>query len=435
MDFVDIENIRWKYINEGNLHIVIEIVGTDLVLRLIKKDDQSLDLEYIDNAVNFVNIIVLPLLRQDENLKVKIVRIRENTAAKLMKELSVYRPKDRLIKSNISSYAVMAPNLAKWSDNCEDISDINDYEYIPLVLDLISSKKLNLYEHKDREVFLSICPPLYLAVISSIVKDCSIMISFSETNDDVTGCHVAVINNYKMYYKVGVTDLEPKPLSTLLKRDNYEKKLLEVYNNMCPKHTNSEMSVRVAQNWFKHLQSSDFDVKDEPHSGRHVTDKDDPILEKVEIQPHTETKAKQLDAWQQLIVDYLKATKQSAIDIREIQSTPLFNNTSINRKLSQESILIILEDMAKKGKAAPVDKSKMVWEIYWHSLDEWGNMLYSWACNNGMNNAVCTIFELREGDNTVDEVSESGPLSFSFIISIPCPLDILFPLKRLAMRS
>ncbi|KAI5632855.1 ESCRT-II complex subunit domain-containing protein [Phthorimaea operculella] len=121
------------------------------------------------------------------------------------------------------------------------------------------------------------------------------------------------------------------------------------------------------------------------------------------IQPHTETRTKQLEAWEQLISDYLKANKQSTIDIREAQNTPLFNNTSIERKLSQESILTILEDMARKGRAAPVDKSKNVWEIYWHSLDEWGNMVYSWACNNGMNNSVCTIFELREGDNTVDE--------------------------------
>lgn len=121
------------------------------------------------------------------------------------------------------------------------------------------------------------------------------------------------------------------------------------------------------------------------------------------IQPHSETKAKQLEAWQTLITDYLKATKQSTIDIRESHSSPLFHNAEISRKLSQEAILTILEDMSKNGRAAPIDKSKNLWEIYWHSLDEWGNMVYNWACNNGMNNSVCTLFELREGDNTVNE--------------------------------
>ncbi|XP_046960309.1 vacuolar protein-sorting-associated protein 25 [Vanessa cardui] len=121
------------------------------------------------------------------------------------------------------------------------------------------------------------------------------------------------------------------------------------------------------------------------------------------IQPHSETRSKQLEAWQQLIAEYLKVTKQSTVDIRETQNSPLFNNASINRKLSSESLLTILEDMAKSGKAAPVDKSKNVWEVYWHSLDEWGNMIYNWASSNGLNNSVCTLFELREGDNTVDE--------------------------------
>lgn len=59
--------------------------------------------------------------------------------------------------------------------------------------------------------------------------------------------------------------------------------------------------------------------------------------------------------------------------------------------------------MAKTGRAAPLDKSKNIWEVYWHSLDEWGNLVYNWACNNGMNNSVCTLFELREGENTVDQ--------------------------------
>lgn len=99
----------------------------------------------------------------------------------------------------------------------------------------------------------------------------------------------------------------------------------------------------------------------------------------------------------------MKANKLSTIDIREAQNTPLFNNASINRKLSSEAVLTILEDMAKTGRAAPVDKSKTVWEVYWHSLDEWGNMVYNWASGNGMTNSVCTLFELREGDNTSDE--------------------------------
>ncbi|GBP87239.1 hypothetical protein EVAR_102493_1 [Eumeta japonica] len=44
----------------------------------------------------------------------------------------------------------------------------------------------------------------------------------------------------------------------------------------------NSVSVRVAQNWFKRFQSSNFDVKDKPCSGLSVTDKADAILEKLE---------------------------------------------------------------------------------------------------------------------------------------------------------
>ncbi|GBP53187.1 Conserved oligomeric Golgi complex subunit 4 [Eumeta japonica] len=46
-------------------------------------------------------------------------------------------------------------------------------------------------------------------------------------------------------------------------------------------HETPPMSVRVAQNWFKRFQSGDFDVKDEPRSGRPVTEKVNAILENV----------------------------------------------------------------------------------------------------------------------------------------------------------
>lgn len=65
--------------------------------------------------------------------------------------------------------------------------------------------------------------------------------------------------------------------------------------------------------------------------------------------------------------------------------------------------MTILEDMARCGQAAPTDKTKTVWEVYWHSLDEWGNMIYNWVSSNGLNNSVCTLFELREGETTEGE--------------------------------
>ncbi|KAG8041928.1 hypothetical protein G9C98_007232 [Cotesia typhae] len=89
------------------------------------------------------------------------------------------------------------------------------------------------------------------------------------------------------------------------------------------------------------------------------------------LQPHAETKEKQLSAW--------------------------------TRKLSAEVVQLILESLQKSGNATPLDKTKQRWLIHWHTLEEWGNIVYNWAQENGFINSVCTLFELTQGENTVDQ--------------------------------
>lgn len=54
------------------------------------------------------------------------------------------------------------------------------------------------------------------------------------------------------------------------------------------------------------------------------------------VQPNTDTRSKQLDAWCDLVLSYHRATKSYLLDINEAQSSPLFYNSKIN------SILLIL---------------------------------------------------------------------------------------------
>ncbi|XP_066597057.1 vacuolar protein-sorting-associated protein 25 [Prorops nasuta] len=121
------------------------------------------------------------------------------------------------------------------------------------------------------------------------------------------------------------------------------------------------------------------------------------------LQPHAETKEKQLTAWKSLVLEYYRCTKQSIVDIREIHSTPLFNNTSINRKLPSEVVLLVLEELARSGNASPLDKTKQRWLVYWHTLEEWGDIIYTWAQENGFIGSVCTFYELTQGDDTTEQ--------------------------------
>ncbi|VEN61865.1 unnamed protein product [Callosobruchus maculatus] len=121
------------------------------------------------------------------------------------------------------------------------------------------------------------------------------------------------------------------------------------------------------------------------------------------LQPHPETRAKQVAAWKTLILNYCQKTKTYLLDVREAEQIPLFNNATINRKLESKVVISILSELQKTGNAGPLDKSKYRWEVYWHTLEEWASMIYDYINNRGMQNTVVTLYELSQGDDVQDE--------------------------------
>ena len=51
------------------------------------------------------------------------------------------------------------------------------------------------------------------------------------------------------------------------------------------------------------------------------------------LQRNVDTRAKQLDAWCDLVLDYHRHNKTYTMDVQEAQTTPLFYNSKINRIL------------------------------------------------------------------------------------------------------
>lgn len=117
------------------------------------------------------------------------------------------------------------------------------------------------------------------------------------------------------------------------------------------------------------------------------------------LQPHPETRSKQVAAWKSLILEYCQKNKIYIIDVRESSQLPLFHNSTINRKLESPVITSILSELSKTGNAASLDKPKHRWEIYWHTLEEWASMIYDYVCESGLQNSVLTLFELSQGDH------------------------------------
>lgn len=388
----------WKYINEGNVHIVLKIDSTNYVLRLIKEDDEKTDLQFVRTSTEFVNKVMIPLFSLTNLATYDIIEIPENELNHVIKCLEDIRPKQRQIKSKLSCYAIRASNLLIISPQCvtnycveikpkegfmpaslkdsskcfyclkqylklheKQINKVSEYcpldlfsgnkqrmkcallnlmdnpqnnfkffrnetvifnekssakdydnilkeiphfgnsinvfidfvieillssnnqdvsvkrsndmlqnrnkkdkciesielptdsflykllsiqklserydleteslpystDYVSAILDHLDLHTLDLSSEISRKEFYESSPPLHLAMISAVAKDCSIMISFSF--DAVEGFPTITLGDNKASYRVSVTDLEPKSTKTLVKRKKNEKELLDIY--------------------------------------------------------------------------------------------------------------------------------------------------------------------------------------------------------------
>eukprot|EP01095_Lingulamoeba_sp_RSL-Kostka_P009557 TRINITY_DN3322_c1_g3_i1.p1 TRINITY_DN3322_c1_g3~~TRINITY_DN3322_c1_g3_i1.p1 ORF type:complete len:181 (+),score=42.01 TRINITY_DN3322_c1_g3_i1:97-639(+) len=119
------------------------------------------------------------------------------------------------------------------------------------------------------------------------------------------------------------------------------------------------------------------------------------------LQPVLITRQTQIQMWRELIFSYCKAKNMHKLDVDN--SIELFNNEEIDRKLSNDQIKIIFDDLIRTNNAEWTTKTQNQINIFWKTINEWANLIYTWACNNGLNNSVCTLYEIREGDYVQDE--------------------------------
>jgi ESCRT-II complex subunit VPS25 len=119
-----------------------------------------------------------------------------------------------------------------------------------------------------------------------------------------------------------------------------------------------------------------------------------------------------------LILNYCKHKRIFLLDIAENQSSELFNNKKIDRKCSPDLIISIIDYLVKNGKAEWVSdgaskstksspqnaaNSRKCCYILWHTVDEWAKIVYDYVNKNGMQNTVCTFYELTESDDCKGE--------------------------------
>ena len=116
------------------------------------------------------------------------------------------------------------------------------------------------------------------------------------------------------------------------------------------------------------------------------------------IQPNSVTRSQQLRAWRSLILGYCTFHKIHSLAFNDsLLNLPLFNNTSINRSLTKESLKVILNDLEAEGLLKWSD-GKQEFFIYWKTPEEWADLIHKHVSESGLKNSVCTFYELTEAD-------------------------------------
>ncbi|EGD81727.1 hypothetical protein PTSG_02438 [Salpingoeca rosetta] len=104
------------------------------------------------------------------------------------------------------------------------------------------------------------------------------------------------------------------------------------------------------------------------------------------------------EAWKQLVIAYAQAKRLNHLVVSQCASMDLFNNKQLNRALSTDAIVTVLDFMQQSGHVEWKDASKTECAVFWQSPKQWGGIIYKWAVDTGNTDTVCTFFELLEGE-------------------------------------
>ncbi|KAK4199739.1 ESCRT-II complex subunit-domain-containing protein [Triangularia verruculosa] len=125
------------------------------------------------------------------------------------------------------------------------------------------------------------------------------------------------------------------------------------------------------------------------------------------------TRHAQLTKWSSLILSYCRHHAIYRLSLSDTTTSPsspaypLFNNDSINRRLSLSYIKEIIDFMRRDGRAEWVSGSgsgeqqqgDLVW-VYWRTPEEWAGLVEKWVEETGNKGQVMTVYELVEGEGS-----------------------------------
>ncbi|XP_057723971.1 vacuolar protein sorting-associated protein 25-like isoform X1 [Arachis stenosperma] len=122
------------------------------------------------------------------------------------------------------------------------------------------------------------------------------------------------------------------------------------------------------------------------------------------LQPLRDTRKKQVQLWKDLILDYCRTQKVFVIGLEEEFS--LFSNPVIGRSLTYEAREAFLSTLVADGRAEWMDKGHRKCLILWHRIHEWAETLVQFARDNGLEDGIVTMEEIRFGTESQGTASK-----------------------------
>ncbi|KAA8521193.1 hypothetical protein F0562_011872 [Nyssa sinensis] len=113
------------------------------------------------------------------------------------------------------------------------------------------------------------------------------------------------------------------------------------------------------------------------------------------LQPVRDTREKQVQLWKDLILNYCKTQNIFVIGLEE--DSPLFTNPVIERSVSHEAREAFLSALVSDGRAEWMDKGHRKCLILWHRIQDWADLILSFVKENGLEDSVMTVEEIRSG--------------------------------------
>lgn len=113
------------------------------------------------------------------------------------------------------------------------------------------------------------------------------------------------------------------------------------------------------------------------------------------LQPVRDTREKQIQLWKELILEFCRIQKIFVITLED--DFPLFSNPTIERSLSHEAKEAFLSALVAEGRAEWMDKGHKKCLVLWHRIQDWADIILQFVKDNGLEDSVMTVEELRSG--------------------------------------